>query len=336
VRALVVQTMRIPLSLALLLAVGLLVSSCLGPGPNRPPVAEISVAPPAGYVPLLAAFDASGSADPDGRVVSYEWSFGDGKAARGETASHSYVEAGTYTVSLRVVDNRGGEDTTTVQVIALTVPAGQLVRHYHWEHRGEAESLEVLLPENLYRTYDGRTRQPLVDNYNYDLYVLDPLDDPTLEDLARLIAQQAGQGDEAFSECALAFVQGAIRYAADPPGIEYPLYPLETLVEGQGDCEDTTILYVSLIRALSRPVSMAFVDTNDDDLPDHVLALVPVSSTYPGSAACPSGMSKRFWTIDGTLYALAETTAAAGSTYVPLGCDPWGLEQTDIKKKWDF
>jgi hypothetical protein len=182
----------------------------------------------------------------------------------------------------------------------------------------------------------GRERLPLVDNYEYALYVLDPLDDPTLEDLARLLAGRAGEGDLAFAECALSFVQGAIRYAADPTGIEYPLYPLETLVDGRGDCEDTTILYVSLLRALGHPVSMAFVDTDEDDIPDHVLALVPVPSTYPGSVTCPEGTKKGFLTIAGGLYAVAETAVGPASGYIPLGCDPWGLVPEDIKDRWDF
>jgi len=232
------------------------------------------------------------------------------------------------------VDNRGGEDAIAVQVVALAVPTGQIVRRYRWQFQGAAESMEVLLPESLYRTYRGRERVPFVDNYAYDAYVLDPLDDPTLEDLARLLAQRAGPGSQAFAECALAFVQGAVRYAADPSGIEYPLYPLETLVDGQGDCEDTTILYVSLLSALSRPVSMAFVDTDDDSTPDHVLALVAVPTDFAGSGPCPSGSSLKIWTIDGTRYAVAETSGAAG--YSPLGCDPWGLEPADVKTKWDF
>lgn len=315
---------------------GLLLASCFPLRPNTSPVARFSADPPAGYIPLAVEFDAKDSYDPDGRILSYEWAFGDGKTGRGRALTHSYTEPGTYDVSLRVVDDRSGEDASALEVLTLAVPVGQLVRRWRWEHGGGEEYLEVLLPENLYRQYAGRERLPLVDNYEYALYVLDPLDDPTLEDLARLLAGRAGEGDLAFAECALSFVQGAIRYAADPAGIEYPLYPLETLVDGRGDCEDTTILYVSLLRALGHPASMAFVDTDEDDLPDHVLALVPVPSTYPGSVTCPEGTKKGFLTIAGGLYAVAETVVGPASGYIPLGCDPWGLVPEDIKDRWDF
>jgi uncharacterized delta-60 repeat protein len=53
------------------------------------------------------AFDGSGSADPDGTIVSHEWDFGDGSTGAGSTARHRYARAGTYTVTLTVRDDYG-------------------------------------------------------------------------------------------------------------------------------------------------------------------------------------------------------------------------------------
>lgn len=52
-------------------------------------------------------FNASGSSDRDGRIVSHHWEFGDGTAATGVTASHSYAEPGLYTITLTVTDDEG-------------------------------------------------------------------------------------------------------------------------------------------------------------------------------------------------------------------------------------
>ena len=47
---------------------------------------------------LTANLDANGSSDSDGRIVSYDWSFGDGTAATGREVSRTFDQAGTYQV----------------------------------------------------------------------------------------------------------------------------------------------------------------------------------------------------------------------------------------------
>jgi PKD repeat protein len=54
-----------------------------------------------------ASFDGRASNDADGSISTYAWSFGDGSAASGATASHTYGHAGTFTVTLRVTDSDG-------------------------------------------------------------------------------------------------------------------------------------------------------------------------------------------------------------------------------------
>ena len=66
----------------------------------------VSTAPSAfftiGCNQLACSADASGSRDPDGSIVSYAWSFGDGAFGNGSRASHAYGAAGSYTVTLTV------------------------------------------------------------------------------------------------------------------------------------------------------------------------------------------------------------------------------------------
>ena len=51
------------------------------------------------------------SFDPDGNIASYSWSFGDGGTGSGVTPSHAYNAAGTYNVTLTVMDNLGAQAT---------------------------------------------------------------------------------------------------------------------------------------------------------------------------------------------------------------------------------
>nr|MDJ0959653.1 PKD domain-containing protein [Acidimicrobiia bacterium] len=66
--------------------------------------------------------DAGGSSDPDGTIVSYSWNFGDGSNGSGETTSHTYDEAGDYTITLTVTDNDGDTDNDAASVEATNEP----------------------------------------------------------------------------------------------------------------------------------------------------------------------------------------------------------------------
>ncbi|MBM4040618.1 MAG: PKD domain-containing protein [Planctomycetes bacterium] len=85
---------------------------------NQPPKAVATASPTMGLAPLTVGFDGSASSDPDGRIVSYQWAFGDGATASGATVQHTYDSPGTYTAVLTVTDNQGATASTQVTVIA--------------------------------------------------------------------------------------------------------------------------------------------------------------------------------------------------------------------------
>lgn len=65
--------------------------------------------------------DATTSSDPDGEIVDWEWDLGDGTTLSGQTATHTYAEPGTYTVTLTVTDDDGQEATATRDVVISLV-----------------------------------------------------------------------------------------------------------------------------------------------------------------------------------------------------------------------
>lgn len=92
---------------------------------NAPPVADAAHPALAGVNDLLL-FNARGSRDADGSLVSYSWDFGDGQTGRGVEARHQYKEPGRYKVLLRVVDdttvaNNSAEHTSEVRINATPV-----------------------------------------------------------------------------------------------------------------------------------------------------------------------------------------------------------------------
>ena len=63
-----------------------------------------------------ATFDASISYDPDGKILSYEWDFGDLSCGDGMRTFHIYTEEGTYIVKLTVTDDDEAKSTCMKEV----------------------------------------------------------------------------------------------------------------------------------------------------------------------------------------------------------------------------
>ncbi|MCW4016794.1 MAG: PKD domain-containing protein [Candidatus Bathyarchaeota archaeon] len=81
---------------------------------NRAPVADVTASATVIDTQETLTFDASQSYDSDGTIVAYAWNFGDGTTATGVSATHSYPDNGSYTVTLTVTDNDGAIDTATI------------------------------------------------------------------------------------------------------------------------------------------------------------------------------------------------------------------------------
>ncbi len=104
---------------------------------NRPPVADAG-GPYFGVAGVGVAFDGSGSVDPDGQALQYDWTFGDLSGTSGPAPSHTYVASGVYTVILSVTDagapSLTGTDTSTATIQDLfaarvyAAPANQIIR----------------------------------------------------------------------------------------------------------------------------------------------------------------------------------------------------------------
>ena len=90
---------------------------------NRRPAAAIQATPLFGPTPLDVTFDGTGSTDPDGDALVFDWDFGDGTSTQGaSTAQHSYAAPGSYVATLKVADPAGASSSASVRIDAGNTP----------------------------------------------------------------------------------------------------------------------------------------------------------------------------------------------------------------------
>jgi PKD repeat protein len=68
-------------------------------------------------------FDAAASVDWDGKLVRYQWDFGDGGTAEGAKVEHSYAQPGAYQARLMVTDDSGSSCASAVDLAEIHVDA---------------------------------------------------------------------------------------------------------------------------------------------------------------------------------------------------------------------
>lgn len=119
---------------------------------NRAPQASFSVA--SELITDLASIEfEDASVDPDGLIVAWSWSFGDGTQSTERSPFHSYSVSGEYDVTLTVVDNSGisSEPYTETIRIENTPP----VASFDGPSTAEVGESVVFVDRSIDPTLDG-------------------------------------------------------------------------------------------------------------------------------------------------------------------------------------
>lgn len=118
-------------------------------------------------------------------------------------------------------------------------------------------------------------------------------DSKWMRDVTEQMSVEVGSDYREFID----FVQSNIEYRADEKSIgirDYHQHPVETLVHGTGDCEDTTMLMYGFLRSLGMDVGYVMV-------PEHIAPIVSRESIDTSPQV--------FTTLRGQEYCFLESTA---------------------------
>jgi thiol-disulfide isomerase/thioredoxin len=111
---------RLPAVLMIVAAVALVSAVAMA---NQVPVVRLSAYRAEATSVYAVLYDASGSSDSDGQVVKHQWVFGDGKTGSGSIVTHTYDQAGPFTVTLLVWDDGGASASLTRTIDVATLPS---------------------------------------------------------------------------------------------------------------------------------------------------------------------------------------------------------------------
>lgn len=206
------------------------------------------------------------------------------------------VAAGTILLLPRYMENRDAPVPPSEPAFQENeeTQAGAIQVHYEWNYGKGTWTYDMEIPKSAYEYYKTVDRKKI---HNYSYYVTDASDDEYLAGLAAKFKEAAEKENYSSLDMVkniIFFVQ-SLQYVDDKVGTgydEYPKFPLETLADEGGDCEDSAILLASLLRELGYGTVLI-------QFQDHMAVGVKGEASIPGS----------YFEMDGIRYYYVETTS---------------------------
>lgn len=198
------------------------------------------------------------------------------------------------------LDNRSDETDGRLGYQVTTVDFGFAIT-FDWFYDSKAYTLVYRFDPSNYNGYVAADHR--ITEYDDFVEYATP-DDPEVQAIAAKLngtAQLQGLDIQETANFVLAFVQG-LTYTQDnaTSGIgEYPRFPVETLVDQRGDCEDTALLYMSLLENMGLETALLILPDATTEA-GHAAAGVVIDD-YSGDGA--------YYTDKGDRFYYSETTA---------------------------
>ena len=180
---------------------------------------------------------------------------------------------------------------------------GAIGRRYVWNFRGRHYTILMTIDLERYNSYSSKER--------YDIPKLVEEGRTTIGNLTREF-QRTFKRNRSWTrqdrvDFVLSFVQ-SLPYTLDDVTTgydEFRRYAIETLIEGGGDCEDTTILVAAILRGLGEKTALIFT-------PGHIA--LGVSGDFKGASINHNGTKYYYCETTGTGWTVGTLPASVGKT----------------------
>jgi len=195
-------------------------------------------------------------------------------------------------------DGDGVPDNADIAPLGIGRKVGKML---NWEHKGKMHSVEAYLPIDVSDYYEKKTRpEHTFDSQHYLPFVHS--DDIGIQRLAaelKAIIDANGSWDYYDEVMFIVNMVQQMGYANSAvEGFDLTTkYPMQTIVTGRGDCEDTTVLAAALLKKLEYDVKL--VQLEIDGRKSHI-----------GIGVWANGVKGTSWDKGGRTFYYVETATA--------------------------
>ena len=182
-----------------------------------------------------------------------------------------------------------------------------LGKRYVWNFKGKSYTILMTIDIEKYNSYDGKER--------YDIPRMVEEGRITIGNLTRefqnIFKQRREWSKQDRVDFVLSFVQ-SLPYTLDDVTTgydEFRRYAIETLIEGGGDCEDTTILVAAILRGLGEKTALIFT-------PGHIA--LGVSGNFSGTSVTYNGTEYYYCETTGTGWTVGTLPPSSGTTVTDI------------------
>lgn len=216
--------------------------------------------------------------------------------------------------SLLIAGNSAAEDALSgvriVEGIVQQRPPNTrqtIGKRYVWNFKGKSYTALMTIDIEKYNSYDGKER--------YDIPQMVEEGRTTINNLTHefqnVFKRHRGWSKQDRIDFVLSFVQ-SLPYTLDDVTTgydEFRRYAIETLMEGGGDCEDTTILVAAILRGLGEKTALIFT-------PGHIA--LGVSGNFTGASVTHNGTKYYYCETTGTGWTVGTLPPSSGTTVTDI------------------
>ncbi len=180
-------------------------------------------------------------------------------------------------------------------------------KRYVWNFKGKSYTALMTIDIEKYNSYDGKER--------YDIPQLVEEGRTTIGNLTRefqnIFKRHSEWSKQDRIDFVLSFVQ-SLPYTLDDVTTgydEFRRYAIETLIDGGGDCEDTTILVAAILQGLGEKTALIF-------MPGHIA--LGVSGNFKGVSVTYNSTKYYYCETTGTGWTVGDLPTSFGTTVADI------------------